>query len=179
MTTSTISLIPNANQGNVTYTDGTTAITDILPVQSAKLSFPNLTEVMFFLQEFTLPDISIGIDEQPTPYVDLKHVGEKVVYSNWDCTFKVDKFFNNWGTVFNWMKSITVDGSAIDNTSNPVLYINNTPTLQYMNAFPVGLSGSKFASNEQGMMYVTANMTIAYDYINFLGYGNTIDSSYN
>jgi hypothetical protein len=180
-----ITLTPNANKGTASYNSNPLSI-DALLANNCRLSFPHLPEVQFWLQDIKLPQISINKVQQLTRYVDTGEIGEKMNYDPFTVSFVVDKNLTNWSAIFNWMKSITVQGSAtgnnISSTTNkntadtPVLIINNLPFLAFVDSWPTALGGLDFsnASSE----YVTCSLTINYDYINLLT-NTTSDSSYN
>jgi hypothetical protein len=176
--TDIITLNPNVNIGNALMGDGTPTILDALLVQDCRMYFPRLPNTQFALQTITLPNITVNQVKQFTRYVDPNEIGEKVNYEPFTVSFIVDKYMKNWSEIFNWMKTMTANGTSVGTTDNPVLIIGNSPTLRFNGAWPTELGGLEFASTMPQAEYVKCNLTLNYDYVDYVGQYSTVDSSY-
>ena len=135
--------------GDAVMANGDFLTYDGLPNNRFSLIIPKLPNVQFFLQTFTLPDISITQVKIPTRYVDYNEIGEKVEFSPFNVTFMVDKYCRNWSSVYNWMKEITVSGSNVGNSTDCVLMIDGKETIRFYGAWPTSLSGFSFDRSEE------------------------------
>lgn len=171
-------LTDSTSIGSAALQNGDFLTFDALPTNKYSLLIPSLPHVQFFAQGFTLP--SVGIQEVivPTRFLDYNGVGEKMEFTPFTVTFLVDKYARNWASVFNWMKSITANGSAIDKTDDVVLIIGGKETIRFSQAWPSLLTGFEFDSTVAGVVYVKATVTFSYDFFDYLGQFKTVDSTY-
>ena len=174
-----ISLVVEKNIGATSMDNGSTLILDALPVQACSLYFPKLPDVMFFLQNVSLPEIRVNEVKQPTRYVDPNEIGEKVVFNPFSIMFLVDKSFRNWASIYNWMKRMTVSGSSVGEVDDPILIINGKPTIRFIGSWPMALGGIDFSSTVAEVEYVKTSLTINYDYIDYIGEYKSVDSKYS
>lgn len=172
-----ITFIPRPVLGTAENNDGSPILLDILQVQEGRLFFPKLPDVVFFLQNIQLPSINVNSVSQNTRYVDTNEIGEKVNYAPFSITFLVDKQFKNWSSIFNWMKRMSVAGTVVGDTDNPVLIIDGKETLRFIGSWPTSLGGIELASTVSESQNVKATLTINYDYMDLLQW-TTADSSY-
>ena len=177
--TTNITLNPNTNIGTSEMKDGSPiVILDALLVQDCKIVFPKLPTVAFALQTIALPTIGINEVKQPTRYVDANEVGEKVKFEPFTLSFIVDKYMKNWSEIFNWMKRITANGSNVGEVDEPTLIVGNKPSLKFIGAWPTSLSGMSFDTTNPQAEYVICQLSLNYDYVDFVGTFTTSDSSY-
>lgn len=153
--------------GEVLMPDGSAVSYDGLPNTNFRLLFPKATWVNMFLQEFTVPDVSVREVAQNTPYVDIQNVGEKMIYGNISCSFLVDKDMKNYKEMFRWMRRLTVRGSSVGEADNPLLVVNGKETIRFVEAWPINLSGLRFITNATDMNYLVATVTFNVDYFEF------------
>lgn len=154
-------------QGEVTMPDGSMLSYDGLPNTNFRLLFPKATWVNMFLQEFVMPEVSVIEVRQNTPYADVNNIGEKMNYGDVQCTFLVDKNLKNYKEMFNWMRRMTVRGSVVGETDNPVLIVNGKETIRFVEAWPMSLTGLQFVTNATDVVYITATVTFNLDYFEF------------
>lgn len=153
--------------GSATMPDGSPLTYDGLPNTNFRLLFPKATWVNMFLQEFDVPSVSVAEVKQATPYADINNVGEKMQYGNIEASFLVDKNLKNYKEIFNWMRRMTVRGSTIGDTDNPLLIVNGKETIRFVEAWPMSLSGLRFVTNATDVVYLTASVTLNFDYFEF------------
>lgn len=164
--------------GSAAMQNGDFLTFDALPVNKFSLIFPSQPNVNFFVQQFTLPAIKINQVTVATRFVDYNEVGEKLQYEPFSLTFLVDKYSRNWASIFNWMKEITVDGSNVGRTDDIVLMVDGKEFIRFYGAWPTSLSGYELDSTIEKLTYVKANLTLNYDYLEYIGNFKTIDSAY-
>ena len=173
-----ITVRPTTVIGGSSSIDKSELILDVLQVQECQLFFPKLTDVTFFLQGVTLPTVNVNQISFKTRYVDPNEIGEKVKFEPFRITFLVDKKFRNWASIYNWMKAMTVDGSTVGQTDEPVLIVGGQKVIQFIGAWPTQLGDIEFDSTVEESKYVRATLTINYDYLNYIGHYSTSDSVY-
>jgi hypothetical protein len=166
---------PPVNIGNAFSPDGASLNLDALLANNCRLSFPKLPNVQFWLQDVKLPEIEVPEVGQSTRYVDVKQIGEKVIYRPFSCSFVVDKFLVNYISIFAWMKAITSQGSLVGNATGnsvdtPVLIVGTTPIFEFVDAWPTLVGGLVFSNASS--QFVKCDLTINYDYLNIVGSSN-------
>lgn len=141
---------------------------DGLPNTNFRLSFKKAAIAVFFLQEFNLPPITVNEVKRPTPFVDTNEIGEKIIYTPFVITFLVDSKLKNFRQLYDWMKRMTVAGTAIDDNDTVTLMIDTAQTVRFVGCWPTSLSSLQFYTNPTGVQYMTATATINYDYLEFI-----------
>ena len=78
-------------------------------LQSTKfsLTFERLPGMTFFCQSANFPGVSLTEIVRPTPFVDLYHPGEKIIYDTFNITFLVDEDLRSWTEIHDWIRGIT------------------------------------------------------------------------
>lgn len=101
---------------------------------SSNFSFENRFKIMFGSDEFktldrniidiTIPSITIGTIQQPTPIKDVFIPGDSLDIGEINMTFLLDEDYNNYKTILDWMntirdfRNISLDRYVIDITIN-------------------------------------------------------------
>jgi hypothetical protein len=154
--------------GEATMPDGSPLSYDGLPNTNFRLLFPKATWVNMFLQEFTVPEVSVTEVIRTTPYADINDIGEKMNYGDVTATFLVDKNLKNYREIFNWMRRMTNRGSHIGESDNPLLIVNGKEMIRFVEAWPMSLSGLSFVTNANDVTYITATAVFNLDYFEFV-----------
>lgn len=175
----TVNLNDTTDVGSASMLNGDFLTFDGLPNNKFSLIIPSLPHVVFFLQQFSLPSVSINEISIPTRFVDYNGVGEKMIFAPFNVTFLVDKYGRNWASVFNWMKSITAGGTTVDSTDDVVLMMDGKEFIRFIGAWPMRLSAFDLDSTVDKFTYVKSTLTFNYDYFEYLGSFKTQDSSYD
>lgn len=76
-----------------------------LEAKSIELVIDRIPNVNFFCTSASLPGISATAVRQPTPFTDVKHTGDKLVFQPLIVNFIVDESMANWKEIFDWMVS--------------------------------------------------------------------------
>ena len=153
------------------------------------LSIERLPKVSFFAQSVKLPSLSLPALEQPTPLSIIEVPSDKLLFDPLDLTFAVDEKMDNWMEVFKWMQGLgypenhpqyTTEnntrtflssraGELPRNYSDARLFIlgsNNETvrTINFVDCFPISLSGIDLSTQNTDVQYVSANLTLEYTY---------------
>lgn len=142
---------------------------------------------VYFLQEVNLPGIGTGAAIQPTPFVDIPHHGDKLVYEDLSITFAVDEDMKNYREIHDWMVGLTfpqnfgqhkslVEGmygkttdillAILNSNYNPKHYV------MFRGAWPSSLGNLRFDSKEQDVNVQSVSATFKYVYYEFLDIGD-------
>lgn len=154
--------------GYITMADGSEVSYDALPNTNFRLLIPKLPWVTMFLQGFETPPINVDVVQRPTQYIDVQEIGEKIVYGDVQITFLVDKNLKNYKEIFAWMKRMTVAGTQVGESDNPILVINGKEIMRFVEAWPKALTNLNFITNANDVQYLTATATFNLDYFEFV-----------
>ena len=143
----------------------------------------------FFCNSARIPEISLGIEIQPTYLKDIDVPGDKVTYGDLSIKFLVDENMQNYMALHNWITSIGFPESTqqfkdlIDDPdykrqfSDGSLYIlnsnyNTSAIVRFKDLFPFSLSSLEFNSTASDVQYFTAEASFKYTIYNILGPDN-------
>lgn len=133
--------------------------------------------LVYFIQECNLPAISKGNATQPSPFVDRPVPGDKLVFSDFTCTFPVDEDMVNYKEIARWIVGLTfpkqfgqykaLDGSFDGVYSDLTLMIldsNSNPqhVVIFRDAFPVSLSDIQFETKVTDTVIPVVTATFKY-----------------
>ena len=71
-----------------------------------KVYLPIFPTTEWFVIRCTVPGISLGQAQVPTPLTNVQFVGDKVEFSPFDMTFIVDEKLENYQEMYQWVKNI-------------------------------------------------------------------------
>lgn len=164
--------------------------TNILQPTKFQLVFPRITTMTYFLQSFSIPDVSTNPAIQNSPFVDLPRPGDKLKYGTLQINFIVDEDMWAYQVIYDWIRGITFPCSFAEyknlnrdsyssvfatkpQYSDGFLTIlsglNNPRTkFHFVNIFPVGLSQINFDTKESSENVVTATAYFNYHIFNIL-----------
>lgn len=139
---------------------------------------PNLN---FFVTDVTLPQISLGFVELPTPFKILEIAGNKLDYGDFQLTFRLDEDFASYFEIYNWLTEIGFPESfdqyaKLKNAppgSKNTLYSDATLTIltsdmvpnievKFLDLFPTTISDINFTATETDVNYITVTVTFKY-----------------
>ena len=147
--------------------------TNFLQPTKYVLTFPEVSDMIYFCQKANIPGISLGQALQETPNLDLFHSGTKISYNTFDVTFLVNEDLSAWTTIYNWMKDLSsVEASYAkrkEGKKQAVLTVmsnQNNPKLRVklMNLFPLSLSDLEFDTTLSAEEHITATVSFRYDW---------------
>jgi hypothetical protein len=73
---------------------------------SATFVLTRIPNTVFFSQGMSIPGISLGRTNQPTPLVDQPIPGDKMTFDDFPLTFKVDEDLKNYIEIQEWMRGL-------------------------------------------------------------------------
>jgi hypothetical protein len=142
----------------------------------AILNFSRIPNVDFFVKSFTVPGLSINVNENPTSIVPTRHPGTILNFeSTMSIMFILDEDLNTYFEIYEWMTSIApshdrkkeIKDPENDFYSDMTIVVNSnqgTPIVKfhYMDCFPIGLSGLDFTASTASPSELTGDATFAY-----------------
>jgi hypothetical protein len=149
------------------------ATTNLLQPTKYLVTFPELSETMYFCQKANIPGVSLGAALQVTPNLDLYHSGTKIEYNTFDITFLVNEDLTAWTSIYNWMLDLSsVDSSytrrkeskkqaiftVMSNLNNPKIRI------KLNDVFPITLGDLEFDTTQSAEEHMVATATFRYDW---------------
>lgn len=139
--------------------------------------------VEYFVQEVSLPGLSLGVATQVTPFTNIRRPGDKVEFEQMQVTFRVNEDMDNYLEIFNWMVALgrpesfnqytlkqkpyqSVDSQKDTVTSDITLTVLSSAmntNLEFLmrDCFPIGLSNITMTSSASDIDYITATATFA------------------
>ena len=150
-------------------------------------------KVAFFCNSARIPEINLGVANQPTYLKDLDIPGDKLTYGDLTLRFLVDENLENYMAIHNWMtglgfpestqdfKDLTTDDDGQrdfeEQFSDGNLSILNSnfrsvANVKFFNLFPISLTSLDFDATEPDLQYFTAEASFKYTVYNILGTDN-------
>lgn len=137
------------------------------------LTFPEVSDAIYFCQKANLPGVQLGMAEQQTPNLDLYHSGTKLTYNTFDISFLVNEDVSAWTQIYKWM----IDLSSVENTytkrkenkKQAILTImsnlnNPKMRIKFANPFPISLTDLEFDTTLSAEEHMVASASFRYDW---------------
>ena len=142
-----------------------------------KFTIAKTPKVNFFCNSARIPEINLGVANQPTYLKDLDIPGDKLTYGDLSLRFLVDENMENYMAIHNWMtglgfpettqdfKDLTTndDGQRdleeqFSDGNLQILNSNFRPVanVKFFNIFPISLTSLDFDATEPDIQYFTA-----------------------
>ena len=157
-----------------------------------KFTLAKTPKVNFFCNSSRIPEINLGVANQPTYLKDLDIPGDKLTYGDLTLRFLVDENLENYMAIHNWMtglgfpettqdfKDLTTNDGQRDleeqfsDGNLQILNSNFRPVanVKFFNLFPVSLTSLDFDATEADIQYFTAEASFKYTVYNILGTDN-------
>ena len=150
-------------------------------------------KVAFFCNSARIPEINLGVTNQPTYLKDLDIPGDKLTYGDLTLRFLVDENLENYMAIHNWMtglgfpestqdfKDLTTDDDGqrdfeqqFSDGNLSILNSNfrSVANVKFFNLFPISLTSLDFDATEPDLQYFTAEASFKYTVYNILGTDN-------
>jgi hypothetical protein len=148
-------------------------------------------KVAFFCNQANIPDINLGIANQPSYLKDIDTPGDKLTFGDLSLRFLVDENLENYMEIQNWMRGLgypeevkqfrdlSDEGFIQGNYVNDRQNIYSDGTLQILNSnfiakfqvffkelFPYSLSTITFDTTNTDIEYFTADVSFKYTIYN-------------
>ena len=167
---------------------------NLLQSTKFRVTFERLRGLTYFCQSANFPGVSLTEIVRPTPFVDLYHPGEKLVYDTFNVTFLVNEDLMTWTEIHDWIRGLTFPSNfeeyvnlsrqspgAITRsnlTRQPPVYSDatltffsnkNNPTfrVKFVDLFPTSLSTIMFNTGDTAENIMTADATFRFSYYNY------------
>ena len=158
-----------------------------------KFTIAKTPKVNFFCNSARIPEINLGVANQPTYLKDLDIPGDKLTYGDLTLRFLVDENLENYMAIHNWMtglgfpettqdfKDLTTDSDGqrdleeqFSDGNLQILNSNFRPVAngKFFNIFPISLTSLDFDATEPDIQYFTAEASFKYTVYNILGTDN-------
>ena len=155
-----------------------------------QFSVTKLPDITFHCQQVNLPGINLGEPAFSTPFSTQPVPGDTLQYDPLIVQFLVDENMTNYKTLYNWIVALgfpesydqyiahnatdtTAYGELAKNYSDATLQIldsNNQAiqTMQFYDVFPTTIDSVTFASTNEDVAYVVANVTFKFGWYKIL-----------
>ena len=84
----------------------TTPVTNFLRPNAFRFLIKNLPSVAFTCQSANLPSLSLGFTTQPTPFLDIPHVGDKNLFGDFTIRFLITEDMSNYIELYEWLVAL-------------------------------------------------------------------------
>ena len=155
-------------EGTAMMADGSAVSYDGLPNNKFQCRFDKIPNVIFFLQEWNIPGVSVDAIMRHTPVLDIDEIGEKVTFSPFTLEFLVDSKLKNYKEVLDWMRRITVNKRQQDEVSDAVVIVNGSETIRFIDCWPTSVGDLTFKTNNTEIEYLTCTVRMQYDWHEFI-----------
>ena len=153
-----------------------------------KFTLSKNKKVSFFSNSARIPEINLGVANQPSYLKDLDVPGDKLVYGDFTLRFLVDENMENYMAIHNWLtglgypettqqfKDLTTAEYGRDykeQYSDGSLHILNSnyrdvAIVKFKDLFPTYLTSLEFEATDADVSYFTAEVTFKYTVYNIL-----------
>lgn len=161
----------------------TTPVTNYLRPNAFRFVIQDIPKVAYTCQSANLPALQIGFVQQPTPFIDIPRIGDKLTYGELVIRFLISEDMSNYLELFEWLvalgfpndynqyKAFTGErlgrfpfirdprgGLEIASYSDATLTIldsNNNPktNIRFRDLFPISLEGLDFDASSPTLEY--------------------------
>ena len=153
-----------------------------------KFTLSKNKKVSFFSNSARIPEINLGVANQPSYLKDLDVPGDKLSYGDFTLRFLVDENMENYMAIHNWLtglgypettqqfKDLTTNDGGRDykeQYSDGSLHILNSnyrdvAIVKFKDLFPTYLTSLEFEATDADVSYFTAEVTFKYTVYNIL-----------
>ena len=100
MYTANINLIEGA------YTESRPTTYDYLRPNAFRFSIKELPHISYTCQSANLPALTLGFAQQPTPFLDINTIGDKMQFGDFTIRFIISEDMSNYTELFNWLVAL-------------------------------------------------------------------------
>jgi hypothetical protein len=167
---------------------------DFLRPNAFRFGIKDLPKTSFTCQSANIPDLQLGFAIQPTPFVDLPLIGDKVNFGEFNIRFLISEDMQNYLELYKWIialgypKDYTQFGAftnrrpgrfpfvtkqngneevlAYSDGTLTILDSTNNPKVNiiFKNLFPISLAALDFDIASQSVEYFTAIASFKYSF---------------
>ena len=170
----------------------TAPVSNFLRPNAFRFSIKNLPSVAFTCQSANLPSLTLGFTTQPTPFLDIPHVGDKNVFGDFTIRFIITEDMSNYIELYEWLVALgfptdynqyrnftgerlnrfpfvkNASGGPIavaySDATLTILDSNNVPktNIQFKDAFPVSVEALDFDITSSSVDYFVGIASFKY-----------------
>jgi hypothetical protein len=133
----------------------------------------------YFSQSASLPAISLGATNVVNPLIDYPLPGEKLTFSPFNISFRVDEDLKNYIEIYNWLvglgspssmdqykrfQNASINQSNLSDATLSILSSKYNPNLRvkFTNMFPESISQLLFTTTASDIDYLEATVSFRY-----------------
>ena len=121
---------------------------DFLRPNAFKFSIKDMPKTSFTCQSANIPDLQLGFATQPTPFIDVPTIGDKISFGEFTIRFIIAEDMSNYLEMYRWLIALGFP----DNYSQFKTFTNNRP-----GRFPFV---TKTSGKEEVLAYSDGTLTI-------------------
>ena len=155
-------------------------------------------KVSFFGNQVNIPQMTLGVAEQPTYLKDIPLPGDKIQFEDFSLRFLVDENFDNYMEIFNWIRALgfpesleeiydwqkkdfdipqpnKTQESFYSDATLEILTSTQNPNfkIKFTDMWPTSLSTLEFDATDEDINYLTADVTFKYTLYNITDLSGT------
>lgn len=183
---------PNKSLIESAYSNARPTTYDYLRPNAFRFNVKELPHVSYTCQAVNIPALTLGITHQPTPFLDINTMGDKMMYGDLMVRFIISEDMSNYVELFNWLVALgfpneynqyssfiskrassfpyadvkrgNSDVAAYSDATLTILDSSNNPKIDvvFTSMFPVSLETLEFDITNPTMEYFTGFATFRY-----------------
>lgn len=130
------------------WINSTPTTNDFLRPNAFKFSIKDMPKTSFTCQSANIPDLQLGFATQPTPFIDVPTIGDKISFGEFTIRFIIAEDMSNYLEMYRWLIALGFP----DNYSQFKTFTNNRPS-----RFPFV---TKTSGKEEVLAYSDGTLTI-------------------
>lgn len=144
--------------------------TNLLQPTKYSVSFPEISDTIYFCQKVNLPGVQLTELSHVTPNLDLYVPGTKISYGTFDIEFLVNEDLSSWLYIHDWIRGITTDmGYRTKPKVQAILTVysnQNNPKfrIKYNDIFPLSLGDIEFDTTLSAEDHLYSRASFRFNY---------------
>ena len=150
-----------------------------LNVVSFDVSFSRQPAVQYFCQRISLPSVTLGETNEPSPFMNLPLEGDTLTYEALTLSFIVDEDLTNYTEVYNWLTALgfpreygqfaalkepSAASKLLSKYSDLTIILHTNKSnpnyrIRFTDCFPTSLSSIQFDATPTGMEPIVVDAT--------------------
>ena len=155
-------------------------------------------KVSFFGNQVNIPQMTLGVAEQPTYLRNIPLPGDKIQFEDFSLRFLVDENLDNYMEIFSWIRALgfpesleeiyawqkrdfdikqpdKTHESFYSDATLEILTSTQNPNFKiiFQDLFPTSLSTLEFDATDEDISYLTADVTFKYTLFNITDLSGT------
>lgn len=138
-----------------------------------KFSIKKTPHVNYFVQQVSMPSVSLGSAEMPTPFQRIPIAGTQLTYGDLSITFKIDEDLQNYLELYNWLTAISFPDNFTQYPGEREVYSDATLSvlssayrpkydIVFRDLYPIDLGGFAMLTTASDVDHVECVATFKY-----------------